>query len=88
MRLMRILGQYPRRHSNPIRVNYAQFEIRDRVVIKFDSYVVMAVGCEQGSTILLDRPLERATKYHESIVFNTPRKFENPPGTMGIDYDD
>ncbi len=85
---MRILGKYPRRHAHPIRVNYTQFEIRDRVVIEFDSYVVIAVEYERGAMIWLDRPLERETKYHEPIVFDTPRKFENPPGTMEINYDE
>ena len=71
---MRILGCYPKNYGNEIRVNASSIELRDRVVIGIDSYFVIAADTRSGNRIVLDRPLERATEWSETIVFGQPRK--------------
>ena len=43
-------------------------------MIGFDSYFVISVTNELNPAILLDRPLERETDWHEPIVFDYPRR--------------
>ena len=71
---MKILGSYPKDYGNKIRVNVSSIEIRDRVVIGSDSYFVIAVDMRLEYKILLDRPLERATEWNETIIFDQPRR--------------
>ena len=62
---MQILGKYPKGHGKPIRVNVTFLKIRDRLLIDFESYFVIETF--PGNAILLDRPLERAIEFNETI---------------------
>ncbi len=68
---MQILGKYPKGHCYEMRVDVSSLKLRDRLLIGLDKYFVIQVTHHNGNSILLDRPLERATKFHEPIVYDT-----------------
>ena len=62
---MRIVGKYPKGHETLICVDVTSLKRRDRLLIGCESYFI--IENFHGYTILLDRPLKRATKFNEPI---------------------
>lgn len=66
---MQILGKYLKDHAKPMRVTVNFLKIRDRLLIGGTGYFIIEARRTPCPTILLDRPLERATNFHEAIAY-------------------
>ena len=76
---MRILGKYPKGYGGSMRVNVSILKCYDQIVIEFDTYTILEVSSFPCEKIRLDRLLDRATNFHEPIVYKTPY---NPEPTI------